>query len=429
MLSLNQKGDKELKKNLSLVLALLFMLTVLLTGCGEAEDIEIEYADTTLSIDYSKYAGTEVKVYNWGYYISDGSDGTIDVNEEFEKLTGIKVVYDNYDSNESLYAKLSSGGADYDVVIPSDYMVGRLLNEGYLAELNFDNIPNYKYIDEKYKNTEYDPDNKYSVPYNVGMVGVIYNTSIVEETPTSWSLMWDEKYDGKILNFNNSRDAFAISQFYQGIDINSEDKADWDKALDKLLEQKEILQSYVMDEVFNKMESGEAAVAPYYAGDFFTMYGNNEDLAFYYPEEGTNIFIDAACVLKNAKNKEAAELYINFLMDPEIAKANAEYMYYASPNTAVVENEEYIEFLEELHPDAYEILYEAPDKVYTDSFADLPDEIKEYMTERWTQLGATATEDSGNEIVYIICIILLVIILSWFAFSSIRKRKRALLYD
>ncbi len=401
------------------------LLCVMLSGCSPEEVVsDIEYVDTTAGIDYSKYEGVELSVYNWGYYISDGSDGSIDVNEEFERLTGIKIVYDNYDSNESMYAKLAGGGADYDVIIPSDYMIGRLIDEGMLAELNFDNIPNYKYVSEKYKNTEYDPENKYSVPYNVGMVGVIYNTTMVEGEPTSWSLLWDENYKGKILNFNNSRDAFAIAQFYLGLDINGNEKSDWDKAYDALAEQKEILQSYVMDEVFNKMESGEAAVAPYYAGDFFTMYGNNEDLAFYYPEEGTNVFIDAACVLATSKNKEAAELYINFLMDPEIAKANAEYMYYASPNTAVVENEEYREFLDELHPDAFAILYESGDEVPTDSYANLPDSTKVYMSEKWTALGATITEESSNDTVYIICLVLIVAIGSLFAINKIKKIRR-----
>ncbi len=402
------------------------ILCALLSGCASEDELysDIEYAETTYGIDYSKYEGVELSVYNWGYYISDGSDGSIDVNEEFERLTGIKIVYDNYDSNESMYAKLSGGGADYDVIIPSDYMIGRLIEEGMLAELNFDNIPNYKYVSEKYKNTAYDPQNKYSVPYNVGMVGVIYNTSMVEGEPSSWSLLWDENYKGKILNFNNSRDAFAIAQFYLGLDINSNEKSDWDKAYNALAEQKEILQSYVMDEVFNKMESGEAAVAPYYAGDFFTMYGNNEDLAFYYPEEGTNIFIDAACVLSTSKNKEAAELYINFLMDPEIARANAEYMYYASPNTAVVENEDYRAFLDELHPDAFTILYESADGVPTDSFVNLPDETKAYMGDKWTALGATITEESTNDTVYIICLVLIVIILALFAANKIKKIRR-----
>lgn len=414
-----------MKRFCSLVLVAL-VSAILFSGCSEKyEYIDIEYAETTLNINYSKFEGVELSVYNWGYYISDGSDGSIDVNEEFEKLTGIKIVYDNYDSNESLYAKLAGGGADYDVIIPSDYMIGRLIEEDMLAELNLDNIPNYKYIDDKYKNTEYDPENKYSVPYNVGMVGIIYNTQAIEGEPDSWSLMWDERYSGKILNFNNSRDAFATAQFYEKLDINSTNESDWDKAYNKLAEQKEILQSYVMDEVFNKMESGEAYVAPYYAGDFFTMYGNNEDLAFYYPKEGTNIFIDAVCVLKNSKNKEAAELYINFLMDPEIAKANAEYMYYASPNTAVVANEEYREFLDELHPDAFSILYESAEDVFTDSFVNLPEETKGYMADKWTALGATITEESSNYTVYILCAIIILIILILYVSHKIKLYKRA----
>ena len=261
------------------------------------------------------------------------------------------------------------------------------------------------------------------------MVGIIYNTTVVEGTPDSWDLMWNEQYKGKILNFNNSRDAFAISQFYQGIDINTENKGDWDKAYDMLAKQKPLLQSYVMDEVFNKMESGEAAVAPYYAGDFFTMYGNNEDLAFYYPKEGTNRFIDAACVLKDSKNKEAAELYINFLLDPEIARANAEYMYYASPNTAVVENEDYRAFLDELHPDAFNILYESSTKVPTNDFVNLSDDTKAYMSEKWTKLGATATEEETNNTVYIICLVIIILLAVWFIYAKIQKITREKNYN
>ncbi len=413
-----------MKRKISFVLLTILLLSSILSGCDFEEESSLEYVDTTTKFDYSKYEGIELSVYNWGYYISDGSDGSIDVNEEFEKLTGIKILYDNYDSNESLYAKLDGGGADYDVIIPSDYMVGRLIEEGYLAELDFDYIPNYKYVAEEYKNTDYDPENKYSVPYNVGMVGVIYNTTMVKGTPDSWSLMWDEDYSGKILTFNNPRDAFAIAQFYQNLDINGTDEKDWDKAYEKLAEQKNLLQSYVMDEVFNKMESGEAAIAPYYAGDFLTMYGNNSDLAFYYPKEGTNQFIDAACVLKTSKHKEAAALYINFLMDPEIAKANAEYMYYASPNTAVVEDEEYIEFLAELHPSAYDILYGSAWSVPTDSFANLPDETKGYMAEKWTQLGATITEESGNYTVYWIFFAVVLLIVVYYIISKIKKSIR-----
>ena len=318
--------------------------TVLILGSNGKRDGELIYEgnyfidnDTGLS----KYAGTELNVFNWGEYISDGSDGSLDVNKEFEKLTGIKVNYQEFDSNEAMYGKLSSEAVSYDIIIPSDYMIDRLVSEGKLAELDFSMIDNYEYIADEYKNLPFDPENKYSVPYNVGMVGLIYNTTMVEGTPDSWEIMWDEKYAGDILTFNNPRDAFAIVQFLLGMDVNSTDEADWRAAADKLIEQNSVLQGRVMDAVFNKMEGGNAAMAPYYAGDFLSMQENNPDLAFVYPKEGTNIFVDSICVPKNCRNYEAAMLYINFLLEPEVALANAEYICYASPNTAVINNPEY----------------------------------------------------------------------------------------
>jgi len=427
--SVKSKKSSTLKKVLPIVLASIFIIPIIISIIpSNGEQSTLDYQETT-KLDYSKYAGVELSVYNWGYYISDGSDDSIDVNAEFEKLTGIKVLYDNYDSNESLYTKLSSGGADYDIIIPSDYMIAQLIAEDMLQKININNIPNYKYIDEKYKNTEYDPLNEYSVPYNVGMVGIIYNTTKVNGEPDSWDLMWNNEYSGSILNFNNPRDAFAVAQFYEKININSTNPEDWDRAYNKLVEQKALLQTYVMDEVFNKMESGEAAIAPYYAGDFLTMYENNEDLAFYYPKEGTNQFIDAICIPKYPEGKkdaelykEAAELYINFLLDPVIAKANAEYMYYASPNTAVINDAEYKEFLADIHPDAYSILYESAEGVPTQAFMNLPDETKQYMSEKWTKLGATITEDEDDSNgVYIISAVFLALILVYFTFTKIKK--------
>ena len=318
--------------------------TVLILGSGGKRDGELIYEgnyfidnDTGLS----KYAGTELNVFNWGEYISDGSDGSLDVNKEFERLTGIKVNYQEFDSNEAMYGKLSSEAVSYDIIIPSDYMIDRLVSEGKLCELDFSMIDNYEFIADEYKNLPFDPENKYSVPYNVGMVGLIYNTTMVEGTPDSWEIMWDEKYAGDILTFNNPRDAFAIAQFLLGMDVNTTDEADWRAAADKLIEQNPVLQGRVMDAVFNKMEGGNAAMAPYYAGDFLSMQENNPDLAFVYPKEGTNIFVDSICVPKNCRNYEAAMLYINFLLEPEVALANAEYICYASPNTAVINNPEY----------------------------------------------------------------------------------------
>ena len=265
--------------------------------------------------DYSHLKGTTLNVYNWGEYISDGQEGTLDVNKAFEERYGIQVNYTNYESNENMYNKLKSGGANYDVVIPSDYMIAKLVEENMLRELDYSNIPNYKYIVEKYKNLYYDPENKFSVPYTVGMVGLIYNTTMVEGNPDSWGILWDEKYAGKILLFYNPRDAFGIAQFYAGQSINTTDVAEWDKSIELLKEQNPLVASYVMDEVYNKMEHGDAALAPYYAGDFLTMYDVNPDLAFVYPKEGVNFFVDAMCVPKNAENPEAAELYINFMLE------------------------------------------------------------------------------------------------------------------
>ena len=302
------------------------------------------------------------------------------MNKEFEALTGIKVNYVNYDNNEAMYAKLKSGAVAYDIIIPSDYMIQRLIAEDMLAEIDFSKLDNYKYIDEKYKGVFYDPDDKYSVPYNVGMVGLIYNESLVDEAPTSWSVMWDERYSDDILTFANPRDSFAIAQFLLGIDLNTTDTTDWDRAADKLIEQSPLLQARVNDEVFNKMEQGNAAIAAYYAGDYLTMAEINEDLRFVYPEEGVNIFIDAVCIPKDNQNYDAALMYINFLMEPKIALANAETLCYASPNTAVVNDPDY-------SLAGNEFLYPAEeDMPKTEYFHDLPEDVRSYYESLWEKV-------------------------------------------
>ena len=320
--------------------------------------------------------GTTLYVYNWGEYISDGADDSLDVNAAFEEKYGIEVVYETYDNNEVMYSKLKGGGVSYDVVIPSDYMIERMIAEDMLQPIDFSNIPNYKYIPEKYKNLAHDPKNEYSVPYTVGMVGLIYNTKMVEEAPDSWTALWDENYSDSILMFNNPRDAFAISQSILGMDYNNESPASWRVAAELLKEQKNVSPAYVNDDVFLKMEAGEAAMAPYYAGDFLTMQENNPDLSFVYPKEGVNFFVDGACVLKGAKNKLAAELYINFLLEPEVALANAEYICYASPHTEVYTNPDY-SFYED------EILYPEEGKFKTQLFLNLDPEILALMSTLW----------------------------------------------
>ncbi len=281
-----------------------------------------------------------LNVMNWGQNIADGSDDTLDIIAAFEeKYPGIKVNYSTYDSNEALYSKLSAGGITVDVIIPSDYMIARLIDENMLQELDFDNIPNYAHVDDTFKNTAYDPDNKYSVPYTWGTVGILYNTKHVDEADvTGWELLWNEKYKGKILMFDNSRDAFGIAQYLLGYDVNTTDPAELQACADKLAQQKPLVQQYVMDQIYGYMEKGEAWIATYYAGDCMAMMENNPDLAFYLPEDqGFNLFIDAMCIPTCAKEKQAAELFINFLCEPQISGANMDYIYYGSPISAAKE--------------------------------------------------------------------------------------------
>lgn len=373
------------------------------------------------ALDKSNYQkqelkGTTLNVYNWGEYISDGSEGSMDINKKFEELTGIKVNYTNYDSNEDMYGKLKSGGVSYDIIIPSDYMIQRLVKEKMLLKLDFKNIPNYKNIDDKYKNLFFDKKNEYSVPYSVGMVGLIYNKKMVKEKPTSWSAMWDKEYKGKILTFNNPRDAFAISQFLLGKSVNTTNQEDWQLAYDKLLEQKPLIKSYVMDDVFNIMERNGAVMAPYYAGDFLTMKSNNDDLEFVYPKEGTNIFVDSICIPSTCQNKEAAELYINFLLDPEVALANAETIRYATPNKEVLKMDNY-----SLKDNEY--LYPKDKKIYdkVEYFENLPQDTLDVMTSLWDDLKLSQT---SNKSLYIGVGVLAGLIIVVVVARVIRKKKR-----
>lgn len=290
----------------------------------------------TLPTQASAAGTVTINVYNWGQYISDGTDDSIDVIAEFEDAyPNIKVNYMTYDSNESMYTKLKAGGASFDLIFPSDYMVDKLIQEDMLEELNFDNIPNFQYIDASFKNLAYDPDNRYSVPYTWGTVGIIYNTKYVDEADvTGWDVFWNEKYSGKVLMFDNPRDAFAIAQFKLGYDINTEDSVALGLAAQSLRDEKPVVQAYVMDQVFDKMERAEAWIAPYYAGDYLTMVEENPDLAFCFPEEGYNLFVDAICIPKGAEHKEAAETFINFLLSPEVCAQNLEYLGYSAPSAA-----------------------------------------------------------------------------------------------
>ena len=358
-----------------------------------------------------------LNVYNWGEYISDGSEDSYDTNAEFEKYCqeqfgmNVKVNYITFASNEDLYAKLSSNAVSYDIIIPSDYMVARLANEGYLQELDYNNINNYnadevdeaykglydKNIEDQFKGLYYDPENKYSVPYTYGMIGVIYDANRVDEEDTGdWDLMWNEKYKGQIVQYNNSRDAFGTAMYKLGESVNTTDTAVWDKALAELQDQKPLLKKLVMDEIYNMMASGEAAIGSYYAGDYLTMCDmqeENVDLQFYYPEN-TNLFVDAMCIPTCAQNKWLAEKYIGFMLSDDAAIANAEYICYASPHKNVYTSDVYIEDMGE---DAIEILYpegfDFHEKYDKNCYKDLDPQTKDYINKLW---GTYATSNSSE---------------------------------
>ena len=370
--------------NLTKIIAVICVLAIILSTCI----IFSIFSEKTITLN----------VYNWGEYISDGSEDSYDTNAEFEKYCreelgmNVKVNYITYSSNEDLYAKLSSNAVSYDVIIPSDYMIARLASEGYLQELDFNNIPNYETsITDDFRGLYYDPENKYSIPYTYGMIGVIYDANRVDEADIgSWDLMWNEKYKGQIVQFNNSRDAFGTAFYKNGWDVNTTDKSVWDKALVELQAQKPLLKKLVMDEIYNMMETGEATIGAYYAGDYLTMLDNqaeNVDLQFYYPEN-TNLFVDAMCIPTCAQNKELAEEYINFMLSDDAAIANAEYICYASPHANVYNSEVY---KEDMGEDVIEILYpegfDFQANYDANCYKDLPAETKEYLNMLWSKFA------------------------------------------
>lgn len=334
---------------------------------------------------YSKFKGQGIKlyVYNWGEYIADGTEGSEDVIKIFEELTGIDVEYTTFDTNEALYSKLQSGSAYYDVIIPSDYMISRMIDKDMLEKLDFSNIPNFeKYVSDTFKSdVEYDPTLEYSVPYTWGTVGIIYNTKYVTKTVDSWDILWDEDYAGKILMFDNSRDAFAIALEKLGYSVNTENEEEINEAAELLKEQKPLVQAYVMDQIFDKMEEENAWVAPYYAGDFITMHEQNENLAFCFPKEGSNFFVDAMCIPKGCKNKEAAEMFINFMCEPKISAENCGATGYSTPIDAARN-------LMDPELAASEYAYPSEDIISrTEKFVNLSDETNKLLDDLWISIS------------------------------------------
>ncbi|MBQ5778028.1 MAG: ABC transporter substrate-binding protein, partial [Oscillospiraceae bacterium] len=269
-----------------------------------------------------------LRVYNWGDYIAPG------VIDRFEEESGIRVIYEMFETNEDMYTKIKNSNSSYDVIIPSDYMIERMIDEDMLAEIDFANITNYGEIDEAYKNLSFDPENKYSVPYTWGTVGILYNKTMVDGPIDSWEALWDPKYEQNIIMMNSQRDAIGMALKSLGYSLNELDPKALEAAKNKLLEQTPLVLTWVVDEVKDKMIGGEAALALVYAGDAVYCKGFNEDLEYVIPKEGSNIFFDSMCIPKNCRNKLAAEKFINFMCSPEIAAENAEYIGYSSPSSS-----------------------------------------------------------------------------------------------
>ena len=325
--------------------ALIFALTAaaaavpLLTACGG----KTSDSPSSASGDASSESSDELYVYNWGEYIDE------DVITQFEDETGIRVVYDLFETNEEMYPIIEAGAVTYDVVCPSDYMIQKMVENDLLAEINFDNVPNVDQIDPAYMEMSkaFDPENKYSVPYCWGTVGILYNTKMLEELgvepPKKWADLWDERLSGEILMQDSVRDAFMVALKKDGFSMNSESEDELQQAKQDLIDQKPLVQAYVIDQVRDKMIGGEAAVGVIYSGEMLYIQeevanlGLDYTLEYVLPEEGTNLWLDSWVIPKNAKNKENAEKWFDFLCRPEIAKANFEYITYPTPNKGAFE--------------------------------------------------------------------------------------------
>ena len=372
-----------MKRTITVLIVLCLVLLSALSGCGDAtqsgneNDTPVTGSPSDANSPPGKYTSKgEVNVFNWGEYIDES------IFTDFENEYGIKINYSVYQSNEELYSMLRMGGTNFDVIIPSDYMISRMISEDMLEELNFANIPNFSLIDDIYKDLEYDPEGKFSVAYMTGTVGLIYNSAMITDEITSWRALFDPKYSGQILMFDNPRDAFGIALKYLGYNQNTTDENEIREAYALLVQQKPVLQAYVMDQIYDKMESGEAVIGPFYAGPYFAMLENNPDLVFVRPVEGSNWFIDAMCIPKGAKNKTNAELFIDYMCRTDIALKNMEYIWYASANFEAAEI-----FGEELDPENYEIMFASYDTLEKcDIFTNLPAETQTLYDQLWVEL-------------------------------------------
>ena len=322
-----------------------------------------------------------INVFNCGDYIDE------ELITKFEEETGYKVEYSTYDTNEIMYSKIKSGSNKYDLVFPSDYMIEKMINEGMAEKINFDNIPNYKYIDEKFKNLSYDPNNEYSVHYMWGTIGIIYNPEIVKEEVKSWDILWDKKYDKEIIMFNSVRDTMAIALSKLGYSMNSTNPEEIKQAADILIEQKPIVKAWFVDQVKDAMINDEAALATVWSGDANYIISENPKLEYVVPEEGSNKWFDAMVIPKDAPNKEGAEAFINFLTDPENSLQNVDYIQYYTPNWKTYE------MLDDEVKESY------PTDETLDNcevFKDLDRDSLKIYDDEWIRIGSTSTNNSTS---------------------------------
>lgn len=347
----------KLKKIIALICT--FAMTAsMLTGCGS-----------------SKKSSQVLNIYNVGDYIDQ------DLLAKFTEQTGIEIVYETYDTNEAMYQKLKSGSSKYDLIFPSDYMVDKLIEENMLQKIDYKNIPNYSQIMDSFKHPSYDPNDEYSVPYLWGTFGIIYNTKVVDKEDTkSWDILWNKKYTGNILLLDSVRDTMGISLKRLGYSMNTHNPDEINKAKDELIKELSVVQAYVNDDGKDRIIAGDADIGIVYSGDALVMMDENPDLAYAIPEEGTNKWVDAMCIPKTAENKDYAEAFINFMLDPEVAKQNVDYIEYSTPNQGVYD------MLDEETKNSL-VAYPS-EKVLnkTEVFLNLPENVMKLYDDAWTEI-------------------------------------------
>ncbi len=350
-----------MKKATSLILATtLLATTVLTTSCGE-----------------KTATNGELNIYNWGEYIDE------DLITKFEEETSIKVTYDTFDSNETMYVKMKSGGVNYDLAIPSDYMIEKMISEDMVEPINYDNIPNYQYIREDLKNLPFDAENTYTVPYFWGTVGILYNKTMVDDTVDSWDILWNEKYSGQIYMYESQRDSLMVALKRLGYSLNTTNEAELLEAQKSLFEQKPLVQAYFGDQIRDKMIGEEGALGVVYSGDALYCMTENPNLAYALPKEGSNTWFDSMVIPKGAKNKENAEKFINFISDPDNALQNSEYVGYSTVNQATFDKIED----EELKTSVVYWPSQA-DLVNNEVFTNLTQEVSAMYDKVWTEVLA-----------------------------------------